>query len=65
MVESYSSSSTSAFFVINVEYVCWLSNSFCPESISNEFGTTKSREVYLNGNTYDFSDDCSYIDKSD
>ena len=28
---------------------------FCLRSISNGFSATKSREVYLNGNMYDFS----------
>ena len=36
---------------------------FCLGSISNQFGTLKSRKVSLNGNVYDFSVDCSSIDK--
>ena len=37
----------------------------CLESISNEFSTTESREVFLNGNVYDFSFDYNFIDTSD
>ena len=36
----------------------------CAGSISTGFSNTKSREVSLNGNVYDFFDDNS-IDKSD
>ena len=38
---------------------------FCLGSISNGFGALGSREVFLNGNVYDFSVDYSSIDKSD
>ena len=38
---------------------------FCLRSISNGFSATKSREVSLNGNVYDFSVDYNSIDKSD
>ena len=37
---------------------------FCLGSISNGFIATESREVYLNGNVYDFSVDYNSIDKS-
>ena len=37
---------------------------FCLGSISNEFGATDSREVFLKGNTYGFSVDCNAINKS-
>ena len=33
-------------------------------SISNGFSTTESREVFLNGNMYDFSVNYNFIDKS-
>ena len=38
---------------------------FCLGSISNGFSALGSREVFLNGNVYDFSVDYSSIDKSD
>ena len=38
---------------------------FCLGSISNRFGATESRQVYLRGNVRDFSVDYSVIDKSD
>ena len=38
---------------------------FCLGSISNGFSNTESREVFLNGNVYDFSVDYNSIDKSD
>ena len=38
---------------------------FCLERISNGFGNTESKEVSLNGNVYDFSVNCNFIDKSD
>ena len=38
---------------------------FCLGGISDEFSTTESREVSLNGNVYDFSVDYNSIDKSD
>ena len=38
---------------------------FCLRSISNGFSATKSREVSLNRNVYDFSVDYNSIDKSD
>ena len=38
---------------------------FCPGSISNEFSTTDSKEISLNGNLYDFSVDYNSTDKSD
>ena len=37
---------------------------FCLGSISNGFSATKSREVSLNGNVYDFSVDYNSIHKS-
>ena len=36
---------------------------FCLGSISNGFSATKSKEVSLNGNVYDFSVDYNSIDK--
>ena len=36
---------------------------FCLRSISNGFSATKSKEVSLNGNVYDFSVDYNSIDK--
>ena len=38
---------------------------FCLESISNGFSNTGSREVSVNGNIYDFSVNCSSVDKSE
>ena len=38
---------------------------FCLECISNGFSNTVSREVSVNGNVYDFSNDYNCIDKSD
>ena len=38
---------------------------FCLGSISDGFSATKSREVSLNGNVYDFSVDCNSLDKFD
>ena len=38
---------------------------FCLRSIPNGFSTAESREVYLNGNVYDFSVHYNSIDKSD
>ena len=38
---------------------------FCLGSISNGFSTAESRELYLNGNLYDFSVHYNSIDKSD
>ena len=38
---------------------------FCLGSISNEFSATESREVYSNGNVFDFSVDNNSFDKSD
>ena len=40
-------------------------NHICTGSISTGFSNTKSREVSLNGNVYDFLVDYSSIDKSD
>ena len=37
---------------------------FCLGSISNGFSANESREVSLNGNVYDFSEDYNSIDKS-
>ena len=37
----------------------------CLWSISDGFSNNQSREVYLNGNVYDFPVDYSSIDKSD
>ena len=42
-----------------------LPTQFCLRSISNGFSAGESRELSLNGNVYDFSVDCSSIDKSD
>ena len=38
---------------------------FCLGSISDGFSATESREVFLNGNVYDFPVDYNSIDKSD
>ena len=38
---------------------------FCLGCISNGFSNTVSREVSVNGNVYDFSNDYNCIDKSD
>ena len=38
---------------------------FCLGSISNGVSVHESREVSLNGNVYDFSVDCNFIDTSD
>ena len=38
---------------------------FCLESISNGSSNTGSREVSVNGNIYDFSVNCSSVDKSE
>ena len=38
---------------------------FCLGNISNGFSNTEYREVSLNGNVHNFSDDYSSIDKSD
>ena len=38
---------------------------FCLGSISNGFSATESREVFLNGNVYDFLVNYNSIDKSD
>ena len=38
---------------------------FCLGSISNGFSATESREVFLNGNVYDFSANYNSLDKSD
>ena len=40
------------------------STRFCLGSISDGFSNTESREVSLNGNVYDFSDDYNSIYKS-
>ena len=37
---------------------------FCLGSIPNGFSASESREVFLNGNVYDFSVDYNSIDKS-
>ena len=36
---------------------------FCLRSVSNRFSTTESREVFLNGNGYDFLVDYNSVDK--
>ena len=38
---------------------------FCLGSIFDGFSATESREVFFNGNVYDFSVDYNSIDKSD
>ena len=38
---------------------------FCIESIANGFSATEFREVSLNGNGYDFSENDNFIGKSD
>ena len=38
---------------------------FCLRSVSNRNSATESTEVFLNGNTYDFSAHYHSIDKSD
>ena len=36
---------------------------FCLRSVSNRFSTIESREVFLNGNGYDFLVDYNSVDK--
>ena len=38
---------------------------FCLGSMYNGFNATESREVFFNGNVYDFSVDYNSVDKSD
>ena len=38
---------------------------FCLGSISDGFSNNESREVFLNGNVYDFSVNYNFIDESD
>ena len=51
-------------FIADTKNVKFLTR-FCLGSVSDEFRTTESREVSLNGNVCDFSVHCNSIDKSD
>ena len=48
---------------LNLKLIINFPTQFCLGSISNGFNTNESREVYLNGNAYDFSVDYNSIDK--